>query len=117
MHEGGVVDQDIQTSRVPLYALEQSDDLVVVGQVAGYRDALAASGGHCCGSVVDGARQYGFAGTTRGIVAGGAADHVDGGAAFAEGDGDAAADATAGTGDQGDLVGFTHDGFLVWVAM
>ncbi|MCY1307076.1 hypothetical protein D9M70_569760 [compost metagenome] len=101
MEEGGVVHQQVEASLLALDAGEELAHLFVVAVVARHGDTLAAGAGHGLGGFGKAAGKQ-LATQAAAAFGAGAAAEVNGHAGGAEGNGDTLADATAGTGDQGD---------------
>jgi hypothetical protein len=101
---GDVVDEDIETSVLGADAREDRLDLGGHEMIDAGRDAAAAARGHHRGGLFDG---LGPAGVDpgRGMLRGGPAGAVDGGARLAEHARDAASRTTRGAGDEGDAAG------------
>jgi hypothetical protein len=109
---GDIIDEDVEFSLLAPDFLNEVFHLNRVGVIDGDGDALAAAHYDHSGGFIDrfGAvrvieRRDFFAGRAgNAIRLGAAAGAINGGAGFAQGEGDAAADAAGGAGDEGDAI-------------
>src|SRR5580700_8437723 len=94
-----VVDEDVEAVVAALDQRDQLFHLRGIGVIDADGNAVAAGGSDELGGFLDG---FGAAGSTA-VFAGTAAGAVNGGAGFAERDGDAASGAASGSGDESDF--------------
>ncbi|MCY1401245.1 hypothetical protein D9M71_163600 [compost metagenome] len=111
VQEGHVVHQQVEAALLLFDTGEQRAHLLVITMVAGHGDTQATGVGHCLGGFGEAARQQ-LATQVAGALGRGAAAEVNGHTGGPQGNGDALADATAGTGDQGDAGFVCSHGFL-----